>query len=68
MAKWHNVYIVLFWLLLIMGTETTRPTPISKDLYIKFGNKCRTNNQGISIVLEKLVNLYLKDGEKIFST
>ena len=51
-----------------MGTETTRPTPISKDLYIKFGNKCRTNNQGISIVLEKLVNLYLKDGEKIFST
>ncbi len=49
-----------------MGTKTTRPTPIDNDLYIKFGNKCRTNKLRISVVLEKLVTLYNKKGEKIF--
>jgi len=49
-----------------MGTETTRPTPIDKTVYVKFGNKCRTNNREINNVLTDLCNLYLKSGEKIF--
>jgi len=47
--------------------ETTRPTPIEKSIYIKFGNKCRTNNREISDVLTNLCKIYLKKGEKIFN-
>jgi len=47
-------------------SETTRPTQIDKSLYIKFGNKCRTNGQEIGVALEQLIALYLKEGNKIF--
>lgn len=46
--------------------DITRPTTIDKNLYIKFGNKCRTNEKEISTVLEQLVALYLKEGDKLF--
>lgn len=49
-----------------MDELTTRPTPINKTTYIKFGNKCRTNNKEISKVLENLCILYLKKGDIVF--
>ena len=60
------LYTIFLFIFLSMGTETTRPTPIDKTVYVKFGNKCRTNNREINNVLTDLCNLYLKSGEKIF--
>ena len=45
---------------------TIRPTLVNKQLYLKFGNKCRNNRREISEVEEELFRLYIKHGEKIF--
>lgn len=47
-------------------TESMRPAPIDKMIYINFGSKCKKNGLKISDVLEKLCRLYLKKGKKIF--
>lgn len=49
-----------------MQQETARPTPVDRNVYIKFGNKCRTNRREVSEVITDLMNLYLKDGERVF--
>jgi len=46
--------------------ETTRPTFVDKKTYIKFANKCRTDNKDLRGVLNRLLDLYLDKGEKIF--
>lgn len=35
-----------------------RPTPVDRDIYIKFGNKCRSNGQEVRIVLEGVMKAY----------
>lgn len=50
-----------------MQKKKARPTPVDKKIYIKFGNKCRTNNREVREVLTDLMSLYLKKGEKIFN-
>jgi len=46
---------------------TIRPTNVDENLYINFGNKCRSERKRIKEVLEKLMELYIKEGEKLFS-
>jgi len=43
-----------------------RPTDVDEELYIQFGNKCRTERKKITDVLEKLMKLYIKKGDEIF--
>lgn len=47
-------------------SKLMRPAPINKTLYIKFGNKCRTNHYQIKNILEKLCLVYVKKGEDVF--
>lgn len=49
-----------------MKTKTARPTPVDKSLYIKFTNKCRTNEREVNHVLTDLMKSYISKGEKIF--
>jgi len=49
-----------------MALLTARPTPVARKVYIKFGNKCRSNGEDIKIVLTKLMTLYTKKGDKVF--
>jgi len=48
--------------------DTTRPTPVDKVTYNDFTNQCRSNCREIQAVLNDLMNLYLKKGEKIFNS
>lgn len=43
-----------------------RPTPVNRDVYIKFGNNCRSNDREVHEVLVDLMQLYIQKGEKIF--
>lgn len=47
--------------------DTARPAPVDRKIYVKFVNKCRTNNKEVNIVLTDLMVVYLKKGEKIFN-
>jgi len=49
-----------------MKTKMARPTPVNRILYIKFTNKCRTNQREVRAVLSELMKSYLKDGENVF--
>jgi len=46
--------------------ETTRPTFVDKKTYIKFANKCRTEDKDLRGVLNRLLDLYLQKGDRIF--
>lgn len=50
-----------------MSSEVTRPTFVNKDKYNKFGFLCKNNGREIGVVLDDLIELYNKKGEKIFS-
>jgi len=45
----------------------TRPTPIDKEIYISFGNACRTNGSEIGDTIESLLKLYIEKGEELFT-
>jgi hypothetical protein len=47
-------------------SKSARPTNIDNDLYIKFGNKCRTNGQNIGKTLQNLLKEYIKHGDFLF--
>lgn len=42
-----------------------RPTNVNRNLYIKFGNTCRSNGKRIADVLETLMDAYIRYGDKI---
>ena len=48
--------------------DTTRPTPVDKIIYNDFTNQCRSNYREIQAVLNDLMRLYLKKGEKLFNS
>lgn len=48
-------------------SDMTRPTFVDKDKYVKFGNICRSNGREIGVVLNDVIDLYIKKGEKIFN-
>lgn len=35
-----------------------RPISVKRDIYIKFGNRCRTNGKEVRIVLEGVMKAY----------
>lgn len=45
---------------------TIRPTNVDEDVYIAFGNKCRTNHRRIAAVLKDLMQSYIDKGESTF--
>lgn len=47
-------------------TKPIRPAPVNRELYIRFGNKCRRQDKEISDVLTKLIEVYLKKGDTLF--
>jgi len=49
-----------------MHQEFARPTPVNRELYIAFANKCRTNNKEVRDVLSDCMKKYLEEGQKMF--
>ena len=47
--------------------DTRRPTLIDKKIYSRFGGICHNNNREIRGVIEDLMKLYSKKGEKLFN-
>ena len=56
----YSVYLIC----LLMETELARPAPIKKSVYVKFGNKCRSEGYEVSYVLEQLCLIYIKKRKK----
>jgi len=56
------IYSVIYYIIM----SGIRPTNVNRNLYVKFGNACRLNNQKISDVLENLMRLYIKHGPMVF--
>lgn len=46
-----------------MGDEerVARPIPVSREIYVAFGNKCRSNGYEVRKVLEVIMQSYIKD-------
>jgi hypothetical protein len=47
--------------------DTRRPTLVGKKIYSHFGEVCHNNNREIRGVIEDLMKLYNKKGEKLFN-
>lgn len=39
--------------------KLSRPTPVSREVYIKFGNKCRSNGFEVRDALEGIMRQYI---------
>ena len=48
------------------NSNLIRPTQISRDVYITFVNKCRSDGINIRDTLNRLIETYNEKGEKIF--
>lgn len=46
---------------MLIMSRLVRPCPIDKELYHKFSDKCRNNDEEIGEILDALMELYLGD-------